>query len=72
MADDGEHHSAYLKVYEVFQDREHEMMLAFDDMRRSQALLRLLHFRKLKLLTDEEWGEFTEETRERVFNSSGP
>ena len=71
-ADDGEHHAAYLAVYKMLESRDEELACAFNDMRRSQALLRLLHIRKLKLLTDEEWNEFSEETRQRVFQSSGP
>jgi len=46
------------------------MARAFDDMRRSQAFLRLIEFRRLKLLTDEEWIEFSEETRQAVFDVS--
>jgi hypothetical protein len=72
MADDGEYHPAYLTVYKTLQTRDGELADAFNDMRRSQALLRLLHIRKLKLLTDEEWNEFTDETRERVFRSLAP
>jgi hypothetical protein len=36
-------------------------------MSRSKAFLRLISIRRLKLLTDEEWNEFSEETRKSVF-----
>jgi hypothetical protein len=67
-ADDGEHHAAYLAVYKAMQERDAEIAAAFNDMRRSQAFLRLIGIRRLKLLTDEEWNEFSEKTQRSVFD----
>jgi len=42
------------------------MSNAFDDFRRSTAVMQLGIMRRMKLLTDEELGLFSEQTRTRV------
>jgi hypothetical protein len=45
---------------------DREFAEAFDDMRRSAAVMRICHLRKLGLLRDEEFARFSEETRATV------
>jgi hypothetical protein len=59
-------HERYLAVYDLVRQRNREMADAFDDMRRSQALERILWIRRLGLFTEEEYLRFTDEMRDRV------
>jgi len=70
MADDGEYHAAYLAVFKALQERDEELASAFNEMSRSQAFFRLISIRRLKLLTEEDWHEFSEETRQSVFQTA--
>ena len=63
---DGSAHDRYLKVYKLIQERDKQMANAFDDFRRSTAVMQLGIMRRMKLLTDEELDLFSEETRTRV------
>ena len=63
---EGTAHDRYLKVSELFQERDKQMANAFDDFRRSTAVMQLGIMRRMKLLTDEELGLFSEQTRIRV------
>jgi hypothetical protein len=47
-------------------DRHQEMATAFDDMRRSTALILLARIKRMHLLTDEELSEFSSEGREAM------
>lgn len=53
-------------VFDLVRRREREMADAFDDMRRSRALERILQIQSHRLLTEEELGGFSPEVRERV------
>lgn len=47
-------------------DRNEKMGWAFDDMRRSKAIILLANIKESGLLTDEEFSQFSPETRENV------
>ena len=59
-------HERYLRVYKLIMDRDKQMSRAFDDFRRSTAVMQLGIMRRMKLLTDEELESFSEQTRIRV------
>ena len=59
-------HERFLKVFKQLQERNLELAAAFDDLRRSSALLQLSRVQWLGLLTDEELAEFSDETRRVV------
>jgi len=61
----GSAHERYLKVYKLLMDRDKQMSNAFDDFRRSTAVMQLGIMRRMKLLTDEELSLFSEQTRSR-------
>lgn len=62
----GSAHDRYLKVYKLIKERDRQMANAFDDYRRSTAVMQLAIMRRMKLLTDEELAVFSEQTRTRV------
>ncbi|MDB5342629.1 MAG: hypothetical protein JWP89_1006 [Schlesneria sp.] len=59
-------HERYLKVFGLIQDQNKTMAMIFDDIRRSNALLKVTLMRTSGLITDEEFAEFSEELRETI------
>jgi len=59
-------HERYLAVYDLMKRRDREMAAAFDDMRRSRALERILAIRRLRLFTEEEYARFTDAMRDEI------
>ncbi|MDX6382430.1 MAG: hypothetical protein QOK48_3 [Blastocatellia bacterium] len=58
-----DYHKRYLEVFALIMDRNEQMARSFDDMRRSTAIVLLTNIREAGLLTDEEFSEFSAETR---------
>jgi hypothetical protein len=58
-----DYHRRYLEVFTLIMDRNEQMARAFEDMRRSTAIVLLTNIREAGLLTDEEFSEFSNETR---------
>lgn len=66
-ADGGKsHHERYLALFRLIRDRDKELAGAFDEFRRSTAVLQLSLIKSLGLLTDEEFTRFSPETRRQV------
>ena len=63
---EGSPHDRYLKVYKLVKERDKQMAQAFDDFRRSTAVMQLGIMRRMKLLTDNELSLFSEQTRTRI------
>jgi hypothetical protein len=61
-------HERYLKVYKLVHERDKQLANAFNDFRRSTAIMQLGIMRRMKLLTDEELGFFSERTRTFIEN----
>lgn len=59
-------HQRYLDVFDLVKRRDKELASAFNDMRRSTALLRLAWIQSLGLLTEDEFAQFSPETRETI------
>ncbi|SOD03287.1 hypothetical protein SAMN05216486_10928 [bacterium JGI 053] len=59
-------HDRYLRLYRMLDKRDDTLASAFNDFRRSTALIQLAHIRRLGVVTDEELGRFSQETRELV------
>lgn len=66
------HHDRYLKIYRLIDDRDEELARAFNDPRRSRAILQLAAINSYGLLSEEELQSFTPETRETVEFLSKP
>jgi hypothetical protein len=59
-------HERYIATYQLLKERDKELELAFDYLRRSTALVQLANFRSLGLITDDEYMRFSAPTREVV------
>ncbi len=59
-------HERYLAVYKTIQQRDREVANAFNDFRRSTAVLQLGIIHSHDLLTEAELSRFTDETRKRI------
>lgn len=59
-------HQRYLAAFELVRQRDKALAAAFDDPRRSTALLQLALIHSEGLLTEDEFGWFSAEARESV------
>jgi len=66
------YHDRYQKIYRLIADRDEELARAFDDPRRSRAIMQLATINSYGLLSEEELLSFTSETREAVALLSKP
>ena len=57
-------HDRYLRVYRLLQERDREVADAFNDPRRSQAMIQLARMKAMRLLEPEELSRFSTPTRE--------
>jgi hypothetical protein len=60
------HHERYLEIYRLIDDRDGDISVAFNDMRRSTAVIRILALRQRGLLTDEEFARFSDGMRQTI------
>ena len=60
------YHDCYLKMFALIQRRDKEIARDFNNPRRSNALILLANIKEEGLLTDEEFMQFSPETREFV------
>jgi hypothetical protein len=63
---DKSHHERYLAVFKVLQQRDKELADAFNNPRRSAALVQLARIQFHDLLSAEEFARFSPETRSSV------
>ena len=61
-----DYHKRYLEVFSLIMKRDEQMGRAFNDVRRSTAIILLTNIREAGLLTDEEFSQFSAETRAGV------
>jgi len=66
------YHDRYLKICRLIDNRDEELARAFNDPRRSRAILQLAAINSYGLLSEEELLSFTPETRETVAFLSKP
>jgi hypothetical protein len=64
-------HERYLRIYKVVQQRDRTISEAFNDLRRSTAIMRLLTICSLGVITEVEIGHFTQDTRDVISWFSG-
>jgi hypothetical protein len=60
------HHERFLKLFHLIIERNKDLGYAFDDIRRSNSLIKLGAIHSRGLLTDAEFSRFTFETRESI------
>jgi hypothetical protein len=63
-------HERYLRLYRLVSERDDELASAFNDFRRSTAIIQLAHIRNLGLVPEEELRRFSKETRDFVVSLS--
>jgi len=63
---EGSAHDRYLEVCKLIKERDRQIANAFNDFRRSTAIMQLGIMRRMKLMTDEELALFSEQTQTRV------
>jgi hypothetical protein len=63
---EGTSHGRYLRLYETVHKGDDEVDWAFNDLKRSTALIKLGAMARLGLVTDEELARFEPDTRETV------
>jgi len=68
QATDGTAHERYLRAYKLIDQRDEELAHAFNDFRRSTAIMQLAIMRRMNLLTDEDLSVFSEQTRSCVLS----
>ncbi|GAG77744.1 unnamed protein product, partial [marine sediment metagenome] len=61
-----EPHKKYLRLWHVLRTDDNQIAYMFDDMKRSNAYLKLLAMVNNNLLTSDEINAFTKETREKL------
>lgn len=59
----GTAHEKYLQIYQLIQKRDDELARAFNDFRRSTAIMQLIVMRRMGLLADEDLRRFTAQTQ---------
>ena len=57
------YHERYLNVWRLMKDRDRDIDVIFDELKRSSAMLSLMAMRVRNLLTEDEFLQFSEETR---------
>jgi|SRR5215813_9802324 len=66
-ADTGDdYHEGYLKVFNLLRKRDKTIARTFEDLRRSNALILLANMKHEGLLTADELGQFSPETRQAI------
>jgi hypothetical protein len=60
------YHQRYLDLWAILRRRDEEMAQAFDDLRRSKAILQIAVIKRLGLFTENEFSQFSQETRDQV------
>lgn len=62
----GNTHERYLKLYRHINNSDKDVARCFNDWRRSDAFIILANWKREKLVTDQEFGTFSESTRNSV------
>ena len=65
-AADGTAHERYVRAYKFLKSRDEELARAFDDFRRSTAVMQLAIMRRMGLLSDKDLNVFSLQTQEQV------
>ena len=58
-----EGHKSYLKVWKILNSEDRKICEMFDDLKRSNAILKLVSWKQNGLLTEQEISKFSQKTR---------
>jgi len=59
----GREHESYLKLWKILKEEDEAISIMFDDLKRSNAFMKLIALRRNNLLSDNDLELFTEETQ---------
>lgn len=62
----GKEHESYLKLWKLLRHEDEDIAAMFDDLKRSNAMMKLASWKANNLLSDDDLQGFTEETRQRI------
>lgn len=59
-------HQAYQKIWRIMKREDEQIARMFDDLKRSTAIFKLALWKKNGVLSDEDFGQLTEETQHKI------
>jgi len=59
-------HDRYGRLYDLIKQQDREVAIMFDDHKRSTAFMKIIAIHVRKMFTEEEFGRFSEDTRQKV------
>lgn len=62
----GEEHKSYIQVYRIMKEKDKEIGITYNDLKRSNAIEKICHMRRHFAMTDEEFSKFSSETKDIV------
>ena len=62
------YHKSYLNIWEIVNNDDKEIASNFNDLRRSNAIMKLALWKRSGLLTEQELNRFSEDTRKIIKN----
>ena len=69
--EENEEHKSYLKVWEILNSEDRKICEMFDDLKRSNAILKLVSWQQNGLLTEQEISKFSAQTRSTIEAMAG-
>jgi len=61
-----ENHKSYLSIWKIMSNADEEIVASFDNIKRSNAIIKLSLWKRSGLLTDQELSKFTADTRDTI------
>ena len=62
----GEEHKSYIQICNLLNDKDDEIAVTYNDLKRSNVIEKICHMRRNLAMTDEEFSKFSEETKNIV------
>jgi len=62
----GEEYKAYFQIYRLIVEKDKEIAITYDDLKRSNAIEKICHMRRNLAMTDEEFSQLSGETQDIV------
>ena len=69
--EENEEHKSYLKVWKILNSEDRKICEMFDDLKRSNAILKLVSWQQNGLLTEQEISKFSAQTRSTIKAMAG-
>jgi len=62
----GAEHQSYIQIYRLLDEKDNEIAITYNDLKRSNAIEKICHMRRNLAMTDDEFSKFSEETQNIV------